>query len=145
MHLYLRPGERLLDFFNDPKESFIPVTQAEICAPEGLKGTVAKSLKTEEVAEIARITQAKEGDLACIVADKAVTASKTLGALRLEFRDRLSLAPPDLLAFAWIVDFPMFEWSEEEEKWEPAHHIFTMPKKEHLLKTLHGPQCKGSK
>jgi aspartyl-tRNA synthetase len=101
-------------------------------AAEGLKGTVAKSLKAEEVAEIARITQAKEGDLACIVADKAITASKALGALRLEFRDRLSLAPPDLLAFAWVVDFPMFEWDEEEKRWSFVHHPFTSPRPEHL-------------
>jgi aspartyl-tRNA synthetase len=101
-------------------------------SPEGLKGTVAKSLKAEEVAEIARITRAKEGDLACIVADKAIAASKALGALRLEFRDRLSLAPPDLLAFAWIVDFPMFEWDPEENRWSFVHHPFTSPRPEHL-------------
>jgi aspartyl-tRNA synthetase len=100
--------------------------------PEGLKGTVAKSLKAEEVAEIARITEAKEGDLACIVADKPLVAVKALGELRLEFRDRLSLAPPDLMAFGWIVDFPMFEWDEEENQWTFTHHPFTSPRPEHL-------------
>jgi aspartyl-tRNA synthetase len=99
---------------------------------EGLKGTVAKSLKPEEVDEIAKITGAKEGDLACIVADNALAASKALGALRLEFRDRLKLAPPDLLAFGWVVDFPMFEWDEEEKRWSFVHHPFTSPKVEHL-------------
>ncbi len=100
--------------------------------PEGVKGTVAKQLKPEEVAEIARIAQAKEGDLACIVADKAPAACKALGALRLEFRDRLKLAPPDLLAFGWVVDFPMFEWDEEEKRWSFMHHPFTSPRPEHL-------------
>jgi aspartyl-tRNA synthetase len=99
---------------------------------EGLKGTVAKSLTAEEAAEIARIAQAKEGDLACIVADKPIVACKALGALRLEFRDRLALAPPDLLAFAWIVDFPMFEWDPEENRWSFVHHPFTSPRPEHL-------------
>lgn len=103
-------------------------------AREGLKGTVAKSLKAEEIAEIAKITGAKEGDLACIVADKPLAAAKALGALRLEFRERLKLAPPDLLAFGWVVDFPMFEWDEEEKRWTSAHHPFTMPRKEHLEK-----------
>jgi aspartyl-tRNA synthetase len=107
--------------------------------PGGLKGTVAKSLKPGEVAEIARITQAKEGDLACIVADKALTACKALGALRLEFRDRLKLAPPDLLAFGWIVDFPMFEWDEEEKRWGFVHHPFTSPREEHLDKLESDP------
>jgi aspartyl-tRNA synthetase len=100
--------------------------------PEGLKGTVAKSLKPEEAAEIASLTGAKSGDLACIIADAAATACKALGALRLEFRDRLKLAPPDLLAFGWVVDFPMFEWDEEEKRWSFVHHPFTSPKPEHL-------------
>ncbi len=99
---------------------------------EGVKGTVAKSLKPQEVEEIARITRAREGDLACIVADQAATACKALGALRLEFRDRLKLAPPDLLAFGWIVDFPLFEWDQEEKRWSFVHHPFTSPKEEHL-------------
>jgi aspartyl-tRNA synthetase len=84
------------------------------------------------VSEIARIACAKEGDLACIVADKPATACKVLGALRLEFRDRLNLAPPDLLSFGWVVDFPMFEWDEEEKTWSFTHHPFTSPKEEHL-------------
>jgi aspartyl-tRNA synthetase len=46
----------------------------------------------------------------------------------------LNLADPNLLAFAWVVDFPMFEWSEEEQKWDAAHHPFTMPKMEDLPK-----------
>jgi aspartyl-tRNA synthetase len=100
--------------------------------PEGVKGTVAKQLKPEEVSEIARLAGAKEGDLACLVADKALTACKALGALRLEFRDRLKLAPPDLLAFGWVVDFPMFEWDEEEKRWTFVHHPFTSPREEHL-------------
>jgi aspartyl-tRNA synthetase len=99
---------------------------------EGLKGSAAKALSADEVSEIARMTGAKEGDLACMVADKPVTACKVLGALRLEFRDRLKLADPNLLAFGWVVDFPMFEWDEEEKKWSFTHHPFTSPKAEHL-------------
>jgi aspartyl-tRNA synthetase len=101
--------------------------------PDGLKGTVAKGLKPEEAAEIARITGAQQGDLVCIVADNsAAVACKTLGALRLEFRDKLKLAPPDLLAFGWVIDFPMFEWDEEEKQWNFVHHPFTSPKAEHM-------------
>jgi aspartyl-tRNA synthetase len=105
----------------------------------GLKGTVAKSLRPEEVSEIARLTQAKEGDLVCICADNSLTASKALGALRLEFRDRLKLAPPDLLAFGWVIDFPMFEWDEEEKRWSFVHHPFTSPREEHLDKLESDP------
>jgi aspartyl-tRNA synthetase len=106
---------------------------------DGVKGTLAKSLKPEEVSEIARIMQAKEGDLACIVAGNELAACKALGALRLEFRDRLKLAPPDLLAFGWVVDFPMFEWDEEEKKWGFVHHPFTSPRDEHLDKLESDP------
>ena len=106
---------------------------------EGPKGSVAKTLKPEEFSEITRITKAKEGDLACIVADKDATACTALGALRMEFRDRLNLAPKDLLAFAWIIDFPMFEWDEEEKRWSFVHHPFTSPREEHLDKLESDP------
>ena len=101
-------------------------------AGDGLKGTLAKFLKESEIAQIAGRLGAGDGDLALIVADQALVANKVLGALRLEFRDRLNLADPDLLAFGWIIDFPMFEWNAEENRWDAAHHPFTMPKAEHL-------------
>jgi aspartyl-tRNA synthetase len=99
---------------------------------EGVKGSAAKFLKENEFAAIADRVGAKTGDLVCIVADQRSVANKALGLLRLEFRDRLNLAPADLLAFAWVVDFPMFEWDEESRKWTFAHHPFTMPKEEDL-------------
>jgi aspartyl-tRNA synthetase len=89
-------------------------------------------LKETELAAIADRVGAETGDLICIVADQRSTANKALGLLRLEFRDRLNLAPADLLAFAWVVDFPMFEWDEEDQKWTFSHHPFTMPKEEDL-------------
>jgi aspartyl-tRNA synthetase len=106
---------------------------------ETLKGSIGKLVSGEEAAEIARITGARPGDLACIVADKGPAACKVLGALRLEFRDRLNLAPADLLAFGWVVDFPMFEWDEEEKKWTFMHHPFTSPKAGHLDKLESDP------
>jgi aspartyl-tRNA synthetase len=48
------------------------------------------------------------------------------------FRDTLSLVDKDVMAFAWVVDFPMFDWNEEFQKWDAAHHPFTMPQMEHL-------------
>jgi aspartyl-tRNA synthetase len=50
------------------------------------------------------------------------------------FRDKLGLADKDVMAFAWIVDFPMFAWNEEEKRWDAEHHPFTMPKMEDLPK-----------
>ncbi len=101
---------------------------------EGVKGTAQKFIKPEEVEAIKTITGAKTGDLVLFIADSKAIANKTLSALRLLFRDRLKLADPNLLAFAWVVDFPMFEYNEEEKKWDAAHHPFTMPKMEDLPK-----------
>jgi aspartyl-tRNA synthetase len=103
-------------------------------AAEGIKGTAQKFIKPEEVAAIQAKTGAKTGDLVLFIADQKAVANKTLGALRLLFRDRLKLADKDVLAFAWVLDFPMFEYNEEFKKWDAAHHPFTMPKMEDLPK-----------
>jgi aspartyl-tRNA synthetase len=101
---------------------------------EGVKGTAQKFIKPEEVEAIQAKTGAKTGDLVLFIADARAVANKTLAALRLHFRDRLELADPNLLAFGWILDFPMFEYNEEDKKWDAAHHPFTMPKLEDLPK-----------
>jgi aspartyl-tRNA synthetase len=99
---------------------------------EGPKGSAAKFVGEAELAELVKRTGAATGDLFLFVADNAKIVHKVLGALRLAFRDTLNLADSDVLAFAWILDFPMFEWSEENKKWDAAHHMFTMPRLEHL-------------
>ncbi len=101
---------------------------------EGVKGTAQKFITPAEVTALQERTGAKEGDLILFVADHKAVVNKTLGALRLLFRDRLQLVDKDLLAFAWVVDFPMFEWNEEDAKWDAAHHPFTMPQLSDLEK-----------
>lgn len=101
---------------------------------EGVKGTAQKFITADEVSALEKATGAKQGDLILFVADQRAVANKTLGALRLLFRDRLNLADKNMMAFAWVLDFPMFEWNEEEQKWDAAHHPFTMPKMEDLPK-----------
>ncbi len=101
---------------------------------EGLKGTAAKFVQPEEVEAVKSQTGAKEGDLILFAADQRAVVNKVLGGLRLIFRDRLKLADPNVLAFAWVVDFPMFAWNEEEQKWDAEHHPFTMPQLEDLPK-----------
>ncbi len=101
---------------------------------EGVKGTAAKFVSEGEVAELQRLTGARTGDLILFVADFVAVANKTLGALRLWFRDQLNLADKDLMVFAWVIDFPMFKWDEELKRWDAEHHPFTMPKLEDLDK-----------
>ena len=95
---------------------------------EGVKGSVAKFVTAEEVEALKSKTGAGVGDLIVFATDTKAVANKTLGGLRLWFRDKLDLADKDMMAFAWVVDFPFFAYNEEEKKWESEHHPFTMPK-----------------
>jgi aspartyl-tRNA synthetase len=101
---------------------------------EGLKGTAAKFVQPEEAEAAKSKTGAQEGDLILFAADQRAVVNKVLGGLRLIFRDRLDLADSNLMAFAWVVDFPMFAWNEEEQKWDAEHHPFTMPQLDDLPK-----------
>jgi aspartyl-tRNA synthetase len=94
---------------------------------EGLKGTAAKFVKAEEAEAVKSKTGAKDGDLILFAADARAVVNKVLGGLRVILRDKLNLADKDMMAFAWVVDFPMFAWNEEEKKWDAEHHPFTMP------------------
>jgi len=95
---------------------------------EGVKGSVAKFVKEEEVEALKSKTGAGVGDLIVFATDTKAIANKVLGGLRLWFRDHLELADESIMAFAWVVDFPFFAYNEEEKKWESEHHPFTMPK-----------------
>jgi aspartyl-tRNA synthetase len=101
---------------------------------EGVKGTARKFVSETELAALQSRTSAKDGDLVLFIADQRATANKVLGALRLHFRDQLDLADPDVMAFAWVIDFPMFTWDEEGQRWDSEHHPFTMPRLEDLEK-----------
>ena len=101
---------------------------------KGLKGSAAKFVKPEEAEAVKAKVGAQEGDLILLAADARAVVNKVLGGLRVIFRDKLDLADKDLMAFAWVVDFPMFAWNEEEKKWDAEHHPFTMPQVEDLPK-----------
>jgi aspartyl-tRNA synthetase len=101
---------------------------------EGLKGTAAKFVQPEEAEAVKSRVGAQEGDLILFAADAGAVVNKVLGGLRVIFRDKLDLADQDLMAFAWVVDFPMFAWNEEEKKWDAEHHPFTMPQLDDLPK-----------
>lgn len=97
-----------------------------------LRGSTAKSLSRGEQAALVGTMGAQPGDLLCIVADEPAAVARALDALRREFARRLKLADSDIVAFAWIVDFPLFKWSEELGRWDAEHHPFTMPKEEDI-------------
>ncbi|MFL5884942.1 MAG: aspartate--tRNA ligase [Thermoleophilaceae bacterium] len=95
-----------------------------VVEPQGWRSPVAKFLGPGEMAQAAEELEAREGDAIFIVADKPEVAARVLGALRLEVGDRASASGHDLF---WVVDFPMFGWSEEEGRWDALHHPFTAP------------------
>ena len=87
----------------------------------------ARALSDGERADIARRLSAREGDVLFIVADKEPTAAAALGALRLELSERFQLVAEGRHETLWVVDFPAFEWSEGEGRWQAVHHPFTTP------------------
>ena len=91
------------------------------------RSPVAKFLGAEERAAIGRLLSAQPGDLLLIVADSPGTAAQALGELRLDLARRFGLAAGAAHALLWVVDFPMFEWNEEEGRWDALHHPFTAP------------------
>ncbi len=101
---------------------------------EGVKGSAAKFFKEEELTALKEKSGAGIGDLIVFSSDARAVVNKTLGGLRLWFRDKLDLADKTMMAFAWVVDFPFFAFNEETQTWESEHHPFTMPKLEDLPK-----------
>jgi len=92
-----------------------------------LEGGISKFFEGK-AKDVCATLGAKAGDLLLFVADtKKRVACTALGAVRSKLGKDLNLCDPDKWAFAWIVDFPMFEWNEDENKWDTAHHMFTMP------------------
>jgi aspartyl-tRNA synthetase len=95
--------------------------------PEGWRSPIAKFLSEREIAAINSRLETSAGDLLLIVADRATTAGQSLGALRLELGRRFGLIPEGRHDILWVVEFPMFMWHPEEERWDAEHHPFTAP------------------
>ena len=94
-----------------------------------LTGPVAKFL-TDLTSPLTEALQLENNDLVLFVADTLEVANAALGALRVRLAKELDLIDPDTFNYLWVVDWPMFEWSEEEERYMSAHHPFTLPQKD---------------
>lgn len=101
--------------------------------PDGsVKSPIAKFFSEEYLANILKSAEAEPGDLLLFVADKPSVVAAALGALRIEMAKRRGLIDENKLAFTWVVDFPMFEYSEEEKRYVAMHHPFTSPREEDI-------------
>jgi len=97
-----------------------------------VKSVAAKFLSIDQIKQIAQQLNASMGDLLLIVAGEDKIVSRTLDGLRCEMGNRLGLTDPNMLAFAFITDFPLFEPGEKEGLWQPMHHPFTAPRDEDI-------------
>ncbi len=104
---------------------------AEI-SDEHIRSPLKNYLSMDIVREIAQSVNAAPGDLVLIVAGTQSVANNALSALRTEMAERLELIDPNEFKFAWVFDFPLFEWDEDSKSWAPAHHVFSAPKQEHI-------------
>ena len=102
-----------------------------------VRSSFAKFFSEEKLADLKEKMGAEAGDLLLFVADKEEVVFDALGRLRVHLGDILELRDPDVLGFCWVIDFPFAFWSEEEQRWDPSHHLFTspMPEDKHLLET----------
>ena len=120
-----------------PSSSSIAVIRAARsgCAPvswrsdDGWRSPTAKFLSPGELRALNERLAAREGDLLLLVADRPATANAVLAQLRLELAERFELIAAGE-RFVWIVDWPMFEWNDEDSRWDPLHHPFTAPQGE---------------
>jgi len=97
-----------------------------------VKSVATKYLTQEQIKAVIARFEAKPGDLVLIVGAKLEVVNKALGELRCEMARRLNLLNGDLLAFAFIIDFPLLEWDEMRNCWGPMHHPFTAPQQKDM-------------
>lgn len=109
-----------------------PEMQAEgaVELPDGrrVKSSIAKFLTPEEISAILAAGEAEPGDLLCFVADNWAVSCEALSRLRIQIGTKANLRDSRKLSFCFVVDFPLVEFNADENRWEPMHHMFTMPK-----------------
>ncbi len=99
---------------------------------EGIKSSFAKFMTDEEMDALIKATNANTGDLILFAADSNKIVWNVLGALRLKLGEELGLIDHNKFNFLWVVEFPQFEWSDEQERFIAMHHPFTMPMEEDI-------------
>ena len=111
-----------------------------------IRGSIVKAVGEERSLAIARAAGAADGDLVLIVADRDIHAQEVLGRLRVELAGRLKLADPNVLAYVWVHQFPMYQWDEDAHRWDATHNPFSgvMPEDLELLVTSSGDPSRPS-
>ena len=105
----------------------------------GIRSSIARALTEEDLEAIAGHFDAKNGDLILIVAGAESVVAPSLGVIRQEMGLKMKLAPEDLLALGFITEMPLFDWNEEENRWDSVHHPFTAPIESDISKVSTNP------
>lgn len=129
--------DALTDFVKRPQIGAKGLVWIKVEADGSIKSSIGKFYGEEDLKKMTDRCGAKPGDMVLILCGKTSTTRKQLNELRLEMGNQLGLRDKDTFAPLWVIDFPMFEWDEETQRYYAMHHPFTMPNKEDipLLKT----------
>lgn len=124
--------DELTDWVKRPQVGAKGLIYIKLNNDGSIKSSIDKFYSQEDLQKIAKAVEAEQGDLVLIMSgDNHRKVQNMLGTLRIEMGDRLGLRNPKEFAPLWIVDFPLLEWSEEDERFYAMHHPFTAPKPEH--------------
>ena len=130
-HYTRKQLDELTNFVKSPQIGAKGLVYARVQEDGSVKSSVDKFYSSEVLLQLKQAMQAEPGDLVLIISGPdAMKARKQLCELRLEMGSRLGLRDKNKFALLWVVDFPMFEWSEEEQRLMAMHHPFTAPKPE---------------
>ena len=124
--------DELTEWVKRPQVGAKGLVYIRLAEDGSVKSSIDKFFSEEDLRGIASAAEAAPGDLVLVLCGEKRKTQTQLGVLRLEMGGRLGLRDPGVFAPLWIVDFPLFEWSEEDGRFYAMHHPFTSPKPEHL-------------
>lgn len=124
--------DELTDWVKRPQIGMTGLIYIRYNADGTLKSSVDKFFNEQALQLFADQCQAKPGDLILILAGKEERTRKAMSELRLEMGERLGFRDKDVYKPLWVIDFPLFEYAEEDNRWVARHHPFTAPKPEHI-------------
>lgn len=124
--------DELTDWVKRPQIGMNGLVFIRCNADGSFKSSADKFFNEEQLRNLAGICQAQPGDLVLILAGREERTRKAISELRLEMGQRLGLRRKDEFKLLWVLDFPLFEYAEEENRWVARHHPFTSPKPDHI-------------
>ncbi|MFT4202953.1 MAG: aspartate--tRNA ligase [Chitinophagaceae bacterium] len=128
--------DELTEWVKRPQIGMMGLVNVKCNADGTFKSSVDKFFSPEKLALIAQAADAKAGDLVLILAGREEKTRKAISELRLEMGKRLGLRNPEEFKLLWVLDFPQFEYGEEDNRWYAKHHPFTAPKPEDIDKMV---------